>query len=87
MWITEHACIALICWSPTPHTQESRNTVVKNAKIRMSWSSLERTKRFAKNRPNGQEVVEWLGEKHLSSYIPFFLHLRSVVPLQNESDI
>jgi hypothetical protein len=30
-------------------------------------------KRFAKNRPNGQEVVEWLGEKHLSSYIPVFL--------------
>ena len=31
-------------------------------------------KRFAKNRPNGQEVVEWLGEKQLSSYVPVFLH-------------
>jgi hypothetical protein len=31
-------------------------------------------KRFANNRPHGQEVVDWLGEKRLSSYIPVFLH-------------
>jgi hypothetical protein len=31
-------------------------------------------KRFANNRPNGQEVVDWLGEKGLSSYIPVFLY-------------
>jgi hypothetical protein len=31
-------------------------------------------KRFANNRPMGQEVVQWLGEKRLSSYIPIFLH-------------
>jgi hypothetical protein len=30
--------------------------------------------RFANNRPHGQEVVDWLGEKRLSSYIPVFLH-------------
>jgi hypothetical protein len=31
-------------------------------------------KRFANNRPHGQEVVDWLREKLLSAYIPIFLH-------------
>jgi hypothetical protein len=30
--------------------------------------------RFAKNRPNGQEVIDWLREKQLSFYLPIFLH-------------
>jgi len=31
-------------------------------------------RRFANNRPGGQEVLDWLREKQLSSYAPIFLH-------------
>ena len=29
---------------------------------------------FTNNRPQGQEVLDWLRENHLSSYAPLFLH-------------
>ena len=41
--------------------------------------------RFANNRPMGQEVVEWLCEKRISSYVPIFLHhgLDSLLSVKN----
>jgi len=38
------------------------------------WNITTQPARFAKNRPNGQEVLDWLREQQLSFYFPIFLH-------------
>jgi hypothetical protein len=38
------------------------------------WNISMHPARFAKNRPNGQEVMDWLRQKQLSFYLPIFLH-------------